>query len=459
MINKIFKRIHSRFYRFINFFFFLKYVFAIFLITASIFLTIPKFFNYEKKEKLIKIFLKNYYDLEINNNSKIEYKIFPYPNLFITNLNFKIKNKPINFKSNSINIFLDYKNIYNYKNFKGKKVVFEESEILTDFNNLKDLINYFKNLKYKFNIKKLNINLLKDNKPLIKIKDINFTNYGYRKYNIEGKVFDKKFEASLKKNNTTLNFKLSDTGIKAKFELNEKDLYSGSAKVNLSNNLLRFNFYLKNNQLKINRSNFRNKDLSFSLDSIIKFDPFFNVYSNVNINEIDKNLMNNISLDKILKRKEIIKKLNNKINIQYKSKKYFTELIESYSSEMYLAYGRLNFSNKIIFLGNEMKCSGDSILIDDYPRLNFNCLINLKNKKFYVNKKLNKEPFNINIDGSLNLFSKKVKFRKINIDKKYSATKEDIKYFEEKFEDILYDKNFFQIFKKNKIEKIFLEII
>ena len=42
------------------------------------FLSIPKFFDYDNRQKIIKEYLTNYYDLEITNYSLIEYKIFPF---------------------------------------------------------------------------------------------------------------------------------------------------------------------------------------------------------------------------------------------------------------------------------------------------------------------------------------------------------------------------------------------
>ena len=464
MINKIYKRIHSKYSRLFNFFFFLRHVFVIFLIAISLFLSVPKLFNYEKKEDIIKNYLSNFYDLEIINYSTIEYKILPFPNLTIKNSNLKIINKPINLKSNNINIFLNLRNIYNYENFKAKKISLEEGKLSININEAKNLINYFKKLKYKFDIKNLNVNLKKNDKSIIKIKDIKFSNYGYQKYNINGEMFDKKFEASLENNNQNFNFKLLDTGIKAKFKLNNADKYSGTSKINMSNNLLRFDYRINNNQLELIKSNFRNKDVSFSLDSIVKFNPFFSIYSNININEIDKNLINNLSLEKILTNKEIIKKLNSKIKITYKGKKYFTEVIESYTSDLNLAYGRIDFTNKFLIAGNKINCKGDSILTDEFPRLNFICLIDLKNKKkflkkFSISKKLNQDSKNITIKGSLNLFNKKVNFEKISNDKSYLANDEDLQYFKVQFENIMFDQNFFQIFKKDKIEKFLLEVI
>ena len=467
MINKFYKRIYNKYSNLFKFFFFLRHVFVIFLISIISFLFIPKFFDYEKKQEIIKEYLINYYNLELISYSQIEYQILPFPNLYIKDVNLKIKNTSINLKEKNITIFLNLTSIYNYKNFKVKKILFKQNKVHLDINKVKDLVHYFEKLKYKLNVENLNVHLKKDNNTIIKIKNISFNNHGYQKYYIKGEIFDKKFKISLKNNNQVLNFKLLNTGVKANFKFDKKkleNLISGSSKINLSNNLLGFNFNLDNNQLKLTKSNFRNKDLSFSLDSLIKFNPFFSINSNINIIEINKNLINKLSLQKILKNREVIKKLNSKINIKYKSKKYFTKLIEDYSSNLNLSYGRLVFSNKILLSGGEINCNGDSILIDEYPRLNFICSLVIKDKKklfkfFSISHNTNKEILNIYVEGSLNIFNKKTNFKKISIDKSYLANKEDILYFKETFERVLFNDGFLQIFNKNKIKNFFLEII
>ena len=72
MINKIYKTINNKYSKFFKFFFFLKYVFAIFLIAVLLFLSIPKFFNYEKKQEILKDYLVNYYDLDLKNYDSID---------------------------------------------------------------------------------------------------------------------------------------------------------------------------------------------------------------------------------------------------------------------------------------------------------------------------------------------------------------------------------------------------
>ena len=108
MINKIYKRIHNKYSKTINFFFFLRYVFIVFLAAISLFFSIPKFFSYEKKDNIINQFLFSYYDLKVKNYSAIEFIIFPFPHLSIKNVNYEIRKKPITLKSKNINIFLNF---------------------------------------------------------------------------------------------------------------------------------------------------------------------------------------------------------------------------------------------------------------------------------------------------------------------------------------------------------------
>ena len=67
MINKIYKTINNKYSKFFKFLFFLKYVFAIFFIAILLFISIPKFFNYEKKQEILRDYLVNHYDLELIN--------------------------------------------------------------------------------------------------------------------------------------------------------------------------------------------------------------------------------------------------------------------------------------------------------------------------------------------------------------------------------------------------------
>ena len=164
MINKIYKRIHNKYSNFFKFFFFLRYVFSIFLISTFLFFLIPKFFNYEKKQEIIAEYLVNYYDLQLNDYSSIKFKVFPLPNLFIENINLKVKDKPIFFETKNLNIFLNFKNIYSYENFAARRILLDGNKTILDIDKTNDVLNYFGKLEYKLDVKKLNLNLKKKRK-------------------------------------------------------------------------------------------------------------------------------------------------------------------------------------------------------------------------------------------------------------------------------------------------------
>ena len=127
-------------------------------------------------------------------------------------------------------------------------------------------------------------------------------------------------------------------------------------------------------------------------------------------------------------------------------------------------YGRLVFSNEILIADGIIECKGQSVLIDEYPRLNFICLFRFKDKnrlfkKFSISSnKYKNRALNIDIEGSFNLLNKKVFFKKITDNNNYLANNEDRQYFKEKFESLLFNDGFFQIFSKNKIKEFIVAI-
>ena len=141
----------------------------------------------------------------------------------------------------------------------------------------------------------------------------------------------------------------------------------------------------------------------------------------------------------------------------------FKDIIDNYNFSLDLTYGRLFFSNKFIITGGEIECSGDSIIIDQYPRLNFSCKLGIENKKklfkkFHINKKIEHETLNLISEGSLNIIKNKINFKMIEIDNKIYSNEDDLEYFKIKIEEILFEDSFFGIFDKDKIKNFLLEI-
>ena len=83
----------------------------------------------KKKAEIIKSHLLENYEFKISNHEKIEYNIFPLPNLELNNaqIHFEPFEEKLNVKK--VKIYLDLLSIYNYKNFNTKKIILKESEL------------------------------------------------------------------------------------------------------------------------------------------------------------------------------------------------------------------------------------------------------------------------------------------------------------------------------------------
>ena len=303
MINKIYKRIHNKYSTLFKFIFFLRHLFAIFFASIVIFLSVPYFFDLNKKDATIKNHLLNSYGLKLNNYENIKYNFLPTPNLNIQNANISIGSDSLTINVGNLIMYPKLLNIYNNEDFKAKKIILNKNNILLDISDFKILINYIYNLKNKLTFKKLDLQINRKNKFLTKIKEIDYSNYGFSKGIIKGKLFNKKFKILLSENSKKINFKFLKTGITADINFNEikKDsVISGFFRTKLLNSKLEFNFEYDGKKLKIYNSYFRNKYLSFNNHSTITYTPFFIAKSVFNIDDINKDFLKIVDYKKFL---------------------------------------------------------------------------------------------------------------------------------------------------------------
>ena len=146
MINKIYKTINSKFSRFFKFVFFLRYLFVIFFVAIVFFFIIPQFFDYKKKEKTIKKYLYQNYSLEIKSLDHIKHYFFPFPHLKIINLSSNYNSTSLKLETELLTIYPELFSIYNYENFKVRKIKLENNKFETDFKNVNDLIDFWKSI-------------------------------------------------------------------------------------------------------------------------------------------------------------------------------------------------------------------------------------------------------------------------------------------------------------------------
>ena len=466
MINNFFKTIHNKYNSFYKFIFFLRYLLAIFFISIVIFLIIPNFFNYEKRSNIVKSYLLKNYNFNIISHKNIRFKSFPIPTIDMDKV-------VINTQSSSTKLYVENLelrpkiiSIYNYNNFQTNKIILKNSNLNLEILELKNFKKNFLSQNKKLFLDNLNLTIRNSGKKIIEFKRIQFSNYGYNKNLIQGKVFNKKFKTRITKNFNKINFDLIDTGLSSELSFdanNQNDLVSGIFKTKILNTNIKFNFFYDGQKLEILNSYFRNKNISFNNDSLIFLKPFLSVNSNFIIDEINVDFFKKLDLEKILNEKEIIKKINSKNNIKFFKKKLKGNLIDEINSSIDLAYGRLYYKKNIIISKNAFNCEGNINLLDEYPLLFFDCLIVSENtqkflKEFSINKKYKIKKLNLNIQGNLNILNKKINFSTILLNKDYEATDEDLKYFKETFESFLFNKSFLEIFDYKKIKKFIFEI-
>ena len=466
MINKFYKTIHNKYSRFFRFIFFLRYVFALFFIATILFLLVPNYFNYEKRSETLKNYLIKNYDIKILKFEKIEFNSFPVPYIEFKNVSIQLETSPVELNVNKFRIYPKFLSIYNYQNFQSSKIVLKNSNVTFETLDFKFFVKEFINQKNNFYVDNLNIKINDASEPLVLLEKVKFTNYGYKKNIIEGNIFGKKFKTKINNNLNNINFKLLKSGLNIDINLDEKNnknSTNGTLKLRILNTNLKFNFSYNKNTLNIDNSFFRSKNLSFKNESLITLEPFFNSNSKFDIEEIDVEIFKQSKLDELLKLKNILKKINTKNEIVFSSKKFYRSFFDKLNLKFDLAYGRLNYSKKILISDNIIKCNGNVNLLEEFPLLFFDCSINSETKsdllkKFKIDIKKDNKTFILKARGSLNILNQKINFDNIVFNENYKASNEDLNYFKENFENILFNEDFVGIFNFNKIKEFILEI-
>ena len=390
----------------------------------------------------------------------------PAPHLEFKEVLISLENSPVKLNSKNLKIFPGVLNIYNYKNFVTNKLILENGNSIIQSSEFKSLTKFFFNQKQKLSFENFNLKINKKDKQIIVFKNIQFSNFGYNRNLVRGNVFGKKFIVKINNNLNEISFKLLKSGVSADIKLitnQNTQTLNGIFKSKILNTNLKLNFEYDYKTLKIYNSFFRSKNLSFSNKSSIIFEPFLDIKSHYEIDEINKEIFKIFNIEQVLQLKNFIRKINMESNINLKSKKFSRDLINNLKIKTNFAYGRMNYVKEFSISDNNFKCEGDINLLEEYPLLFFNCSIEAKDKRkflreFSIKIKNENENLKLNIKGNLSLLNKKINFKEIIMNQTYNASKEDLEYFKLNFEKIFFDKSLIEMFDKKKIKEFILEI-
>ncbi len=465
MINKIYKKIHNKFSTFFKFVFFIRYLFVVFFVAIFLFLIIPYLFDYKKKEILISGQLFQSYGLKINEIETIKYQPFPTPHLQLINSSGSLFFNDVDIKINNLILYPSLSSVYNFSNFQINKIKLKKGRVKTDANQLSGLIKKFLSLENKIFLVDLDFKVQNDKINLVNFKSINFKNYGFKRNVIDGEIFDRGFNITFSDKYKNLKFKLLNTGVSAEVDfenLEEGSVKKGKLKTKLLTSNLKLNFIYDNNSLKINNLFFRDRGLSFDGSGNLKINPFFEIILNSNIRNFRSEIFSNLDFSKLFSMKDLIKKLNSQINVNYKARKFSNNLINDISLKTKLEIGRLSVSKSLSIINGIVICKGEVNLLEDFPTLDFDCSIVSPDKrkflkKLEINYKTKNEPFNLSFRGKLNILKNKVNFDYIKMNN-YNASVEDLKYYKNILENSFFEKNSLMNFNKENIKKFILEI-
>ena len=174
-------------------------------------------------------------------------------------------------------IYLNFLNIYDYKNFNSNKIVLKDSELVFQILKFKNLANLLFIKKKKLIFNNLNLRIENENISVLSLDNIKFANYGYNENIIRGKAFGKKFRVKIDDKYKNINLKFLNTGINADVLFDEKQTKSfkgGIFKFKILNNNFKSNFEYDGKLIKLYNSYFRSKNLSFKNKSGNYFESF-----------------------------------------------------------------------------------------------------------------------------------------------------------------------------------------
>ena len=384
MVNKIFKTIHTEYKKIFSFIFYIRYLFVLFFISIIVFLIIPNFFDHNKNITVFKDHLMQKYNLDLEQYDEIKFRPLPIPSLEFQNVQVNVGNISNLLNVKSLKIFPKFINIYNYNNFQSNKIILNDGQIILETFDLKPFIKKIFYQKNKIFLDNLNIQIRNKKKLIFKIEEINYANFGYGKDLIKGRIFEKNFKVELKDNLNNIKFNLKKSGISGNIDFDndpKKNTISGIFKSKILNTNLKFNFKNESKKIYISKLYLRNKNISFKNNSYIIFDPFFEISSKFQVDNINTQFLKSIDLNKLLISKSFLKKMNIKNEIQFTPKKFNRDLVDNLKLKIDLAYGRMIFSKKFSIDNNFFECGGNLNLLEEYPILFFDCKLNSNNKK------------------------------------------------------------------------------
>ena len=412
-------------------------------ITCTVYLGLPKFFDYSLKKNLIKesLLLKN--NLNLTANTKISYRVFPTPRLIISGADFNFNENNVNVQNATLRVVLKVSNMLNNKSFDYKKIIIRDANFEINLEKNFNIINLVKKNKKKIILKKNNFIINYSDQYLVRINNVNLIigiSELINKLKLSGNILDQKILMKFttgpkEKYNLTARIPSIDLDFKLLLD-NYQDAsnFSGVINAEVLNNYLQFNFDKKKLN-KINQGFARSKYFNGSFNGILALNPYFFLDLDVVLTSFQPgdflNFVTTIDIG-------ILKRINGTFNINFPN--IFKGKVALENGNIFLKNFQIN-KNKTIF-------NLDAVLswYKNQMKIDFALLREINTKRNLIKE--------IEIMGSITPSINEVKFTKIFLDK-VELKEITVKEYEKIFRENTIKDSYQNIFKYWKIKRFF----
>ena len=286
--------------------FFVKGIFLIIglFFLFGIYLSIPVLFNYKSIENIIENKFFSQFNINLNINGDIKYKLLPKPHLLINNTSLSIdeySQEAMSIDIKKLKVFLNSNSLYPKSKLNFEEFEIQDTNFLLTKKEYSILRSYFHNSQSKpIYIKKSKIFILDEQdqtliiSPIEKIVYMTSEKDNFKKLSINGNIFDLNFKSLWKKEfnsefNSQIEIDFKEPNISIKNKLNYANIsnLNGSTLINFLNRSIEVDYLLKNNFINL-KSPENNNDIK--IEAKIELRPFY-LNSNINLNRQNFNFL------------------------------------------------------------------------------------------------------------------------------------------------------------------------
>ena len=399
------------------------------LFLIIIYFLIPSFYD----KNLVKTKLENQilkkYNLEVNFEDKLSYRLFPKPHFFSKNMTIVYDNDTLAETSHS-NVFISIKNFFSLDKIKLEDLFFKKTKFNINSNNVKffkEILNFnksdhsinFKNsiLFYKNNVE--DVIIIVDINNLKFFHDEDFNQQLSANYNIYNIPFNLSIKNNLKNKKILTNLKSHKIrlNINNSYDYNNIDK-KGLVDVKIINKSKEFNYTMNKKYLSFN-------SIDNNFKGSLYFKPFY-LSSDLNFNQLDiKKIFKDNSIFLNFFNSEILnnQNLNAKINMNFnkiKGVNYIKDIaLKTYFEEGYinLQSSTLNWNDSIMMNLDDVQLFNQNNKFTMAGSIIFNFTdIDKFYSHYQVKRNYRKKIEKIRLDFLFNLTEKEIQLDNIKID-------------------------------------------